>query len=264
MTRQAFRLWGLLLVAFVVIGLAACGSPAATPADDPGPQPQPTPTAAPAAAPTATSVETIEAQAEVEPAPHEEATVAPAEEMAAAEPLVFAIDAERSEARFYIDEVLRGAPFTVVGVTKLVNGSITANPADLSQASISTIQIDASTLTTDSGMRNNAIRRFVLQSANQAYQYITFEPTAIEGLPSRAEPGDQFSFTITGDLKIRDISQPVTFAVNAIADSASQISGLATTTVTRAAYQLTIPSVPSVADVSDEVKLELEFVAVAP
>lgn len=262
MTRQAFRLLGPLMLALLAISLAACGSPAPTAVPDVQAQSAPTNTPMTEPAATATPADPIPAADEAA-ADIEEPAVGPADAPASAEPLVFAIDSAASEARFYIDEVLRGSPFTVVGVTRLVDGSITTDPTDLSQTSISTIQIDASNLTTDSDMRNGAIRRFVLQSANEAYRYITFQPTAIEGLPAEAQPGDQFSFTISGDLKIRDITQPVTFSVDATADSATQISGLATTMVTRAAYQLTIPSVPSVANVSDEVRLELAFVAVA-
>jgi polyisoprenoid-binding protein YceI len=73
--------------------------------------------------------------------------------------------------------------------------------------------------------------------------------------------GDAVSFKVTGNLKIRDIVQPVTFDVTATARSDSEIEGTAKTTVTRSAFELTIPNVPSVADVTDDVTLELQFVA---
>jgi polyisoprenoid-binding protein YceI len=228
------------------------------------------PASAPAAAPTATPVAAEPtATPDVSTTTPMTASEAITEEAAAgtvadaASSLIFALDPANSEARFSIYEELAGSPKTVVGVTKRVSGTITLNPADLSQTTISPIQIDASDLTTDDGMRNQAIRRWVLQSSQEAYRYITFEPTAIEGLPAQAQPGDAFTFTVAGNLKIRDITQPVLFTVEATADSATQISGLATATVTRTAYELTIPSVPRVANVSDEVGLELAFVAVA-
>jgi polyisoprenoid-binding protein YceI len=103
----------------------------------------------------------------------------------------------------------------------------------------------------------------VLQSAQDAYQYITFEPTAIEGLPATVQPGDTFTFNVTGNLKIRDAVNPATFDVEVTADSATQISGLAQTTIALADYALSIPDVPFVADVSEDVGLELQFVAAA-
>ena len=62
-------------------------------------------------------------------------------------------------------------------------------------------------------------------------------------------------------LTIRDISQPVVFEVTATVDDMNTLSGLATTTVQRADYGLVIPSVPSVANVSEDVIVEIDFVA---
>jgi hypothetical protein len=45
------------------------------------------------------------------------------------------------------------------------------------------------------------------------------------------------------------------------ANSEDELVGLGSATVLRENYQLTIPSVPSVANVSEEVKLEIEFTA---
>lgn len=257
MTRLVLRLTSLLIGGLLATSLVACSASAPAPTVAP---------VAPAATNTPPPAPTIPPE-QAAPAAEADQTTAgdPAAEEAEAaipaKPLVFTIDPSSSEARFLIDEILRGTPTTVVGVTSLVDGTITANPADLSQTVISTIQIDASNLTTDSDMRNGAIRRFILQTSNEAYRYITFEPTGIDDLPEVAQPGDQFTFTVSGDLKIRDISQPVTFTVQATAASDSEIRGQAVAMVTREAYQLTIPSVPSVANVSNEVKLELDFVA---
>jgi hypothetical protein len=45
--------------------------------------------------------------------------------------------------------------------------------------------------------------------------------------------------------------------------SASQIAGTATATVKRSDFNLTIPSVPNVANVGEEVTLQIDFVATA-
>jgi len=44
-------------------------------------------------------------------------------------------------------------------------------------------------------------------------------------------------------------------------DAADQLSGTATTTVQRADFELVIPNVPSVANVSESVTVEIDFVA---
>lgn len=260
-------------LAMLMLALAACGGAAAVPTVAPAPtqapaQPEPTvaPTEAPAqapeptVAPTEAPPEPTAAPTDV-PAPAATDTVAPTVAPAAAEAAVFKINPEKSKAAFSIDEKLRGKAFTVLGVTSKVSGDITLSPDDLSQAKIGVIQIDARDLSTDSSFRNTAIRRFILESNKDEFQFITFEPTAIDGLPASAKVGDTLTFKITGNLKVRAIVKPVTFETTATMVSDTEISGTAKTVVTRTDYELTIPSVPGVADVADEVPLEITFVA---
>lgn len=176
---------------------------------------------------------------------------------------IFRIDPERTQARFTIDEVLMGSPKTVVGVTSLVEGEIQIDPAALENTQISTIRVDASDLTTDDNRRNRAIRERILSANNEAYRYITFEPTAIVGLPASVAVGESVQFQVTGNLTIRDTTREETFDVTVTPTSETEITGLATTVIRYADYGLAIPSVPFVANVSEEVQLELEFTAVA-
>ncbi|MCC7362373.1 MAG: YceI family protein [Anaerolineales bacterium] len=173
--------------------------------------------------------------------------------------LIFTIDQSRSEVRFILSEVLSGNPTTVVGASNQVAGQIAVNPSDLSTAQVGVIQVNARTLETDRSQRNNAIRNRILHT--DTYEFITFTPTEVRGLSGAANPGDSFTFQIAGDLTIQAVTQPVVFEVTVTADSATQISGSATTTVLRSDYGLQIPSVPQVADVSEEVTLEIDFVA---
>ncbi len=66
---------------------------------------------------------------------------------------------------------------------------------------------------------------------------------------------------MTGDLKIRDMVNAVTFDVSVTLVADNRLEGTATTVVLRSDYDLRIPSVPSVANVTDEVTLTLNFVA---
>ncbi|MFN3374412.1 MAG: YceI family protein, partial [Chloroflexus sp.] len=104
------------------------------------------PTAASLAQPTAAPATTVVA----------EATTTPASPTTATEPVLqlFAIDQSRSEARFLIDEVLRGQPVTVVGVTNQVAGQIALDPNVPTAAQVGVIQINARTFATDNEFRN--------------------------------------------------------------------------------------------------------------
>lgn len=178
--------------------------------------------------------------------------------------VTFVIDGEQSTARFEIDEMLQGEDNQVVGTTNEVAGQLRFGPADLSTAEVSEILINARTFQTDSSSRDRAIRGpIVLNSASDEFELITFAPTAIEGLPESVEPGESISFTITGDLMIKGTTNEETFDVEATWDGEGQVTGTATTNVDRTDYGVEIPDVPTVADVSEEVLLALEFVATA-
>ncbi len=197
------------------------------------------------------------------------ATEAVTEEPAVEEPaaeaggglVVFTISQEGSEVRFELNEELRGQPKTVVGTTSQVAGELAVDINDLSTVQAGVIQVNARTLATDNDFRNRAIANEILQTG--ANEFITFTPTAVNGLPGSVSMGETVNFTIAGDLTIRDITAEATFDVEATVDSATQLSGTASTVVLRSDYDLRIPSVPNVANVEEEVELYIDFVATA-
>lgn len=183
---------------------------------------------------------------------------------APSEEISFVIDSAQSTASFTIDEELRGSPNTVVGETDQVAGQLLVDLSDLSTAQISDVVINARTFRTDSERRDRAIRGpVILNSASDEFELITFTVTSIEGLEGSAGPGDTFQFGIIGDLTIRDTTNRVEFGVEATLVDASSIGGTAQTQVLRSDFGIGIPSVPGVANVTDEVTLTLDFVAVA-
>jgi polyisoprenoid-binding protein YceI len=174
---------------------------------------------------------------------------------------IFQIVPDQSEARFTMSEVLHGQPNTVVGRTNQVAGSISVDPARPSNSQVGTIRVDARTLATDSQVRNRVIATAILQS--DQFEFVEFKPTALAGLPQSVALDQPFNFRITGDLTIRSVTHPVTFDVTVTPLSATQLKGTAAATIQRSDYNLVIPSVPSVANVSEDVQLELDFVATA-
>ncbi|WP_322487711.1 YceI family protein [Chloroflexus sp.] len=208
------------------------------------------PTAATAAQPTAATAATAA-----------QPTAAPTSPTTATEPALqlFVIDQSRSEARFLIDEVLRGQPVTVVGRANQVAGQIALDPNVPSAAQVGVIQINARTFATDNEFRNRAIKNAILRT-NQ-FELITFTPRVITGLPEKVTIGVPFEVMIEGDLTITDVTRPVTFTVTVTPVSPTEISGIAKTTVLYRDFNLIIPDSPSVDTVADEVRLELEFVA---
>lgn len=165
-------------------------------------------------------------------------------------------------ATFELDEVLQGSPKHVVGTTSEVAGRVQFDPADLSSAAISDIIINARTLATDSSSRDRAMRSpVVLNSGSDEFELITFSPASIDGLPDSAGIGDEVAFTVTGDLAIKGTTNPVTFDVTVTFVSETELAGVATTTIDRTDWDINIPSVATVADVTEDVLLTLDFTA---
>jgi polyisoprenoid-binding protein YceI len=174
--------------------------------------------------------------------------------------VVYAIAADQSQVSFELDEDLRGQRVTVIGTTNQVAGEILVNFDSPTETEVGVIRVNARTLATDNNFRNQAIRGEILQSARDDFEFITFTPTRLEGLPESVTLGEPITFQIIGDLQIRDVVQEVTFEAT-VTPTREQLTGTATAAVQRGDFGLTIPSVPSVANVEEEVTLTLTFVA---
>ena len=121
--------------------------------------------------------------------------------------------------------MLRGSPVTVVGVTDQVAGQIAIDPANPAATQLGEIRVNARTLATDNDFRNRAIKNQILDT--NTYEFVTFQPTELVGLPETVTVGQPFSFQVVGDLTIRDVTQPVTFdvTVTPVSETAYRGSG---------------------------------------
>jgi polyisoprenoid-binding protein YceI len=177
---------------------------------------------------------------------------------------LFQIVSTESEVRFQIDEELQGRPTRVVGKTDQVGGYIVVNRNDPSASQVCEITINVRDLETDQRQRNIAIQQGILKSAEDQYEFAYFTPTTLDGMPETItleQIGESFSFQVTGDFQLVDTTRSVTFEMEVTPLSETQITGYGTTTIRREDYGLEIPTVPGVANVSQEVQLEIEFVA---
>ncbi len=180
---------------------------------------------------------------------------------ASAQALVYNIDPGQSEARFIIEEVLRGADTTVVGATSNVGGQLALDLSDPGTAQVGPIVINARDITTDNNFRNRAISNEILRT--DQYELITFVPTSVVGLPESVAVGESVNFQIVGDLTITDVTREVTFNVSVTAVSPTELRGTASTEILHSDFGLSIPFSQAVSAVADNVVLEFAFVAMA-
>ena len=176
---------------------------------------------------------------------------------------IFRIDSDTSEARFNILETFFGQENLVIGTSKRVAGDIRIDFANPSASEVGEVAVNVRTVKTDNEFRDQSIRGQILESSQDQFEFVTFQPTSLQNLPT--DPigeGDTVSFQIEGELTVKTTTQTVVFEAEVTVDSESNISGLASTTVLRDDYGLTVNAPPDVTDVAQEVLLEIEFTAV--
>jgi polyisoprenoid-binding protein YceI len=176
--------------------------------------------------------------------------------------LTVKIDAQNSEARYRVREQLvkNDLPNDAVGRTKDISGSITIKPDGTIDSTNSKIVVNVASLKTDQNMRDNFVRRNVLQTAQ--YPEVTFVPTQVSGLTWPLPQTGPVNFKLSGNLTIRDVTKPVTWEVSGnIQDgNTAQASGLAKTTFKFEDFNLNQPQVPVVLSIVDKIDLEVDVV----
>ena len=173
---------------------------------------------------------------------------------------VYHIDAAQSEVHYEVGETfVQGSRFqTAIGRTKGIAGDILVNTDQPAKSQIGPIVINVSQFKSDEDRRDNFIRHSNLQSSQ--YPTATFVMRAIDGLPAQVKAGDQVSFTMTGDLTVKQTTKSVTWNVTLKYD-AQQLSGSATTNIKMSDFGVG-PIQISLLATEDNVKLVFDFVAV--
>jgi polyisoprenoid-binding protein YceI len=171
----------------------------------------------------------------------------------------FALVADKSQAMYKVREQLArlNLPSDAVGKTSSISGSIFIQPDGSVDSTKSKFTVDLSTLQTDQAMRDNFVRRNVLQT--DQYPQAVFVPTQITDLPTPLPQSGNVTFKVTGNLTIRDVTKPVTWDVTGSIQN-GEATGTATTSFTFEDFNLTQPRVPVVLSVEDTINLEADVV----
>lgn len=145
-----------------------------------------------------------------------------------------------------------------VGVTGAVHGEVMIDRANPRASRVGPIRVDISQFQSDSPRRDNAIRALWLESTR--FPTAEFTLTQIDGLPPQYTDGRDISVRIAGNLKVRDVVNPVTFAAT-LRLSGQQLSGTATTKILMTDFGFDPPAVFGILRAQNEVEIEFHFVA---
>ena len=253
----AARSLPLIAIAALILMLlvAACGTGSESDNGDDGTVDSPTA--------TATAVPTVSPPTATSPATDEAVTTPESGGAVDAETPSEGLSAELQEgtvARYLIREELASVelPFDAIGETSEVSGAFTFTADGEIAPDSSRIVLNAASLRSDEANRDRYLRGNGIQTAT--YPEIIFVATSIDGLEWPLPTSGEASFTILGDLTVRDVTRPVewetvaTFGVNSV-------TGTAKTNFTFGEFEMEVPDLFFIVSLEDNIRLELDFVA---
>jgi polyisoprenoid-binding protein YceI len=163
-----------------------------------------------------------------------------------------------NEVRYRIREQLVRLPLPndAIGKTASVSGGITLDQDGRIIPAESKFVVDVSTLTSDREMRDNYVRRRILET--DQYSTVEFTPTGVVGLPKTLPTSGTHTFDVVGNMTVHGVTKPTTWKVTAKALGGG-VSGTATTSFNFAEFNLSQPRVPVLISVQDTIKLEYDF-----
>lgn len=147
---------------------------------------------------------------------------------------------------------------TAVGTTTAVRGEITVDRARPANSRIGTVTIDISQFKSDSQRRDNMIRQNWLESSK--FPNAEFTSTEIKGLPETYQDGREVPVQITGNLKVRDVTRPTTWASTIKLDGAT-LTVTGATTIKMTDFGFDPPAILGILKSENEARLEFRFVA---
>jgi polyisoprenoid-binding protein YceI len=188
-------------------------------------------------------------------------------------PRTFAIVPEQSTASYHANEEffpgamkllgIEAGKVPVVGRTQAIEGQFQLDP-DRPTALVgdNSFSVRVNTLTSNQTKRDDYIREIRDDGGPSfdAYPLATFKATAIDGNAATSADGRELNLALTGDLTVRDVTRPVTFAVKArlLGDT---LTGVGTTRVLLSTYGIGPIAFSDILAVADEIGIEVRFTA---
>ena len=171
----------------------------------------------------------------------------------------FRVDPAQTTVEYAVDEILFGNKQITRGATSDVDGEFTLTVKNgQPQFSLSNLTVNLQSLKSDNNMRDQMIQRQWLESSK--YPTAKFVATSVENISSDAVAGKAYTFKVTGDMTIRDITKQVTFDV-IVTLNGDTLSGEGTTQIFMKDFGFDPPEILGRFTVSDPATITIKGVA---
>jgi len=162
-----------------------------------------------------------------------------------------------NEARYRVFEELASIGHNeVIGKTRDVKGRVVLDANGAVVKDSSKIIVNAQSLQTDQKRRDNHLKKQTLET--DKFPQVTLVPVSFEGFTGEIPAGQEKSFTMMGDLTVRNVTKPTKWDVVARRQG-NDIVGTAKTVFTLQDFNIEKPRVVMVLSVADTVRLEYDF-----
>jgi polyisoprenoid-binding protein YceI len=186
---------------------------------------------------------------------------------AAAELRTFVIVPEQTTAAYIVAEEFFGGALDRLGIeqglvdtigsTQEVTGEMVLDLANLQNPVVSSqFTVNLNTLTSDQSRRDNRIKEANLES--NTFPLAEFTINSIENSPASYSEGDEVVFQAQGEITIREITQPATFAVTTQMVG-NTITGAAEARLKMTDFGVEPPNFANMFSVEDEFTVRVEF-----
>ncbi|MES2123496.1 MAG: YceI family protein [Gemmatimonadota bacterium] len=173
-------------------------------------------------------------------------------------PVRFHLGATGNEARYVVRELLAASTLEndAVGTTSALTGGLVLNGSGKVDSAGSKWTVDLTTLKSDRAMRDRYVQGRTLET--DQFPKAQLVVTEIRGLPAVLPEAGTLALTLIGNFTMHGVTKPTTWDVSATI-AGSHISGKATTHLKFADFNLTLPRVPVLASLADDIRLEYDF-----
>lgn len=175
----------------------------------------------------------------------------------------FVLISEESEAEYSINEILRGVPTHVVGKSQSLSGNVLIETERDFEVVGGEIKLDAKSFKTAISARDNNVANLILKVNEEGNEFIVFKPATISGLEGDLVFNQDLPVEISGNLTIAGVTKTMTFVGTINWSDENTFSGVITSDLTYANFDLALPDFDFFTDVDEVAKLKISFKALA-
>lgn len=207
---------------------------------------------------------TVPATTPPEPEPTEE----PVSDAPPSSVRTFVVVPEESQASYMVDEEfladalsklgIEAGKTVVIGTTPGVTGEIQLNLESTELVESAQFAVDMTGLRTDQDRRDGWLEDNAIETSQ--FPEASFTTTSVAGMPETITEGEEVNFQLLGDLKVRDVTQNVTFDVTAVL-SGDTLQGTAVLPLKMTDFGIDPPDFANTLTVADDFSIEVTLTA---